>query len=141
MGQAVYFICKPEPCNLVCENQELHAVDRSYVARFANGYCSRVGGKVGGWAKLCTCLMGNALLITWRSFANPACYPYTSYYAGQNRKVTPGSEQHADTDRKQGVTLCGLICFNKSNLKRSQLSAQRLYTNKVACTTNDLLQG
>ena len=39
-----------------------------------NGYCSRVGGKVRGWAKLCTCLMGNAWLITWRSFANLACY-------------------------------------------------------------------
>ena len=30
------------------------------------------GGKVRGWAKLCTCLMGNAWLITWRSFANRA---------------------------------------------------------------------
>ena len=30
------------------------------------------GGKVRGWAKLCTCLMGNVWLITWRSFANRA---------------------------------------------------------------------
>ena len=35
-----------------------------YVPRFANGYCSRVGGKVKDWAKVCTCLMGNTLLIT-----------------------------------------------------------------------------
>ena len=31
------------------------------------------GGKVRGWAKLCTYLMGNVLLITWRSFANLVC--------------------------------------------------------------------
>ena len=43
-------------------------------ARFVNGYCSRVGGKVRGCAKLCTCLMGNVWLITWRSFADHACY-------------------------------------------------------------------
>ena len=43
-------------------------------ARFANGYCSRVGGMVRGWAKLCTCLMGSVWLFTWRSFANCACY-------------------------------------------------------------------
>ena len=36
---------------------------------------SRVGGKVRGWAKLGTCLMGNVLLISWRSFANPRRYP------------------------------------------------------------------
>ena len=27
--------------------------------RFANGYCSRVGGKVRCWAKLRNCIMGN----------------------------------------------------------------------------------
>ena len=32
-------------------------------------------GKVKDWAKLCTCLMGNVLLISWRSFANPRRYP------------------------------------------------------------------
>ena len=45
----------------------MHAVG-SYVARFANGYCSRVGGKVRGWDVLAL------LLITWRSFANLAYY-------------------------------------------------------------------
>ena len=40
-----------------------------------NGYCSRVGGKVRGWAKLCTLyLMGNTLVISYRSFADLACY-------------------------------------------------------------------
>ena len=50
-------------------------------SRFANGYCSRVGGKVRGWAKLCTCLMDNVWLITWRSFTNRAYYAFkpTSY--------------------------------------------------------------
>ena len=38
--------------------------------RFANGYCSRVGEKVRGWAKLFTCFKGKVWLITWRSFAN-----------------------------------------------------------------------
>ena len=37
------------------------------ILRFANGYCSRVGGKVRGWV---------LALISWMSFANPRCYTF-----------------------------------------------------------------
>ena len=60
-------------------------------ARFANSYCSRVGGKVRGWAKLCTCLMGNVWLITWGSFANRACSPLTMSTYSIKAKVHPST--------------------------------------------------
>ena len=50
-----------------------------YVSRFANGYCSRVGGKVRGWVHFCTCLMGNALLIGSRSFIDSNFGLYTDH--------------------------------------------------------------
>ena len=37
-----------------------HAVSMCSVPRFAIGYCR---GKVSGWAKLCTCLMGNVTVL------------------------------------------------------------------------------
>ena len=55
----------------VCVRQPI-CYDLTLVARFANGYCSRVGEKVRCWDKLCTGLMGNVRLITWRSFTNRA---------------------------------------------------------------------
>ena len=35
---------------------------------------SGVGGEVRGWVQFYTCLVGNTLVISWRSFANLACY-------------------------------------------------------------------
>ena len=52
----------------------INTMKNSIRRKISNGYCSRVGGEVRGWAKVCTCLMGNVWLITWRSFANLACY-------------------------------------------------------------------
>ena len=56
---------------IVCVRQPT-CCDLTFEARFANGYCKRVGEKVRGWDKLCTGLMGNVWLITWRSFTNRA---------------------------------------------------------------------
>ena len=60
VGGCIVCVRQPTCCDLTLE------------ARFANGYCKRVGEKVRGWDKLCTGLMGNVWLITWRSFTNRA---------------------------------------------------------------------
>ena len=52
----------------------INTTKNSIRRKISNGYCSRVGGGVRGWAKVRTCLMGNVWLITWRSFPNLACY-------------------------------------------------------------------
>ena len=70
-GHCIYFTVQLAPQYMVQTSPQRHHL-QTYVARFANGYCWRVGGKVRVWAKLCTCLMGNVLLITWRSFVNLA---------------------------------------------------------------------
>ena len=48
----------------------------NHLPRFATGYCSRVGERLG--VGLSYVLMGIVLLISLRSFANPRCYhmPY-----------------------------------------------------------------
>ena len=40
----------------------------AFPSRFENGYCSRIGERLGGWVQLCTCLMGNVLLISLFSY-------------------------------------------------------------------------
>ena len=44
---------------LITNNADTHQnFVRENIPICVNGYCSRVGGKVRGWVKLCTCLMG-----------------------------------------------------------------------------------
>ena len=48
---------------------KLNSAPSSICTKIVNGYCSRVEKD-----RVCTCLMGNVLLITWKSFTNARCY-------------------------------------------------------------------
>ena len=67
-----------------------------------------------GWAKLCTCLMGNVWLITWRSFVNPACYPSIGKCFQVEGKV---KDTVVVNGVKQSLDLVALICYNKLRKK------------------------